>query len=177
MKQLLVISTVFLFLSCMKNDKNIYKVQNDQISDTEIYEVINFIIDSSYSECINTTKYLTEDEEFSRTMNRNLERIKELDTIFSKQDIEFIYKQATKVDQFHLNQKLVLRKTVIPSDSLKLLITDKYNSQIYRDNYQKKYGTNKLVSTALPLFSLDRNTVIISTSCGMGFGSSGNIEI
>ncbi|RZJ99754.1 MAG: hypothetical protein EOO46_22035 [Flavobacterium sp.] len=174
MKQLLCIITFVVFVSCVdKNEKitPISKISDGQISDSEIYEVINFMVDSLNSECPNKTKYLIESQTLEpRLLKRILDQVNELDSIFSKKDVDFIRKQAKSFFEFKLKQEFVKQKIVIPKDSLEVLITDKYNSQIYRDNLEKKYGTYRFIGIAMPLFSLDKSIVIVARDCDIGGG-------
>ena len=173
MKQLLLPIIIVSFLSCVdktRDEKQTVQIQTDKISDYEIYDVVNVMIDSS-SECANHTKYLTEIETLHpRLLKSILDQVSELDSIFSNKDVDFISEQAKAFFEFKLKQEFVKQKVVIPKDSLEILKTDKYNSQIYRDNLEKKYGSFMLPGIALPLFSCDRNTVIVTRDCGIGGG-------
>jgi hypothetical protein len=79
---------------------------------------------------------------------------------------------------FKLKSNLIPGKIIIPLDSIEVL--DKHNREYnqFWDDYHKKYGNGGFRNISLPLFSIDKSTVIIKTgySCG-GLCGNGGIYI
>ncbi|WP_136669320.1 hypothetical protein [Flavobacterium sp. H122] len=179
LKLYILITISFLIFSCKKTEtveKN-KTVENNLIhkkqlvSEKEIYEVINVVLGSLKHDELIKTNYVTEDV----LMKFNFkEKDYKLDTLFSKKDIQFIRKQLIEVDNFRLNQNLLISKVVIPRDTLSKFQNNKSRKHSFWDNYTKKYGNKGFYTMGLPLFSLDKKTVIITSGfhcgglCGVG---------
>lgn len=138
------------------------------VDDATIYELINscMTIDTAYfrkSDIIVGREFLP--------IFSNKEEILQADSIFKKEDVDFIYEQARYGPLFKIDQrKLKQEKAVILPDTCDVFGKD---HKVYWENIHKQYPSFTTVS--MPLFSRDHKTAIISLSyyCGMMCGYSG----
>ena len=181
MKQNLYILTIicFLIISCKKNetveksktDEKKVSIKKKLVSEKEIYEVINVVLGSLNYDELSNSNYVTEDVLMKYNFRENDYK---LDTIFTQKDIQFIRKQFNEVENFRLNQNLLTNKVTIPRDTLAKFQNSKRGKPNFWINYTKKYGNKGFYTIGLPLFSLDRKTVIIISGfhcgglCGVG---------
>ena len=175
MKPLLILLTIIAISSCRQNNpggNRTFQLQSQEISEYEIYGVINTMIDPSNSDCTNHTKYIVGMNwlENTKFLNQLFDLVDDQDSLLTKKDVEFIRFQAKSFFDFELKQEFLKYNIFIPEDSLEILKTDKYNGQIYRENLERKYGTYRLPGISLPLFSIDRNVVIVTRDCFIGGG-------
>lgn len=180
MKKILFLLIPFLILSCKKNE-NIPGVQleNKLVSEKEIYEVLISVLGTTSKDRLMSTNYITEDisMKFIEVEPAFLGE-RSLDTFFTPKDIDFIKKQIKTINNFKLKQELLEGKIVIPSDTLAKFQTNKNGKGTFWDNYTRKYGNNCFYSISLPLFSLDRKTVITISSINCGsLGGGGATEV
>jgi hypothetical protein len=166
-----------MFLSCQQNSKTEKVVINKQIvSDKEIYAFINEIMPYEKSKDISyCNKIVDTDPSLSKTSE---EFIKGIDTIFSKQDLKFIIEQTKYEEDFKLNEKLLKNKIVISGDTLSKFTQGRNEdgrSQFW-DKYHSKFGPGGFCSITLPLFSIDKKTVLVTTGmhCGRLCGEGGS---
>jgi len=86
-----------------------------------------------------------------------------MDTVFSQADLEFIFLQNRQAKNFNINTNLLETSlNPIQKDSL-----DKYITNSRYDNFNEfyeKYGNHGFIIIKLPLFSVDKQIVIISFS-------------
>src|SRR5690606_13345081 len=188
---------IFLTNSCIS--------KSDEKKDTEIetnkkfndetpnlsYELINQVIEENIKS--NKEIYLLlsnrdiitfplsaidEDEEDYLGLNK-------YDSIFSKKDIDYIYKKVTDLRlsrDLDLNQDKILKQNIriIPNNQFnkyieKIMSENKRNS--FWDEFEKQFGIHAYYSVSYPIFSLDKKTAIISfghhrgSLCGDGFSA------
>jgi hypothetical protein len=144
------------------NNQSIHVFLENSLS----YELINYVIkdklqnfQNEYSKC----KYLLDKEPFTILSKEDSLRLLRLETIFSKNDLDTIFKQNIIAKSISLNAQLINSKiTVISSDSLASFMND---STDFWDSYYAKYGRNGFAIIAPPLFSKDRQTAIVKYSC------------
>ena len=140
------------------------------IDDVTIYEFINSFIaaDTMYLKRCNT---IVGRHHLPMFMDKSDSlQISNTDTLFTKRDVDFIFKQARYSQLFKVDQrKLTQKKHVILPEICEVFGDD--HSE-YWDNVHKQYGALCFVS--MPLFSLDRKTALIgisySNSIFNGFG-------
>ncbi|WP_116786885.1 hypothetical protein [Flavobacterium psychrotrophum] len=138
------------------------------IDDAMIYELINSCMatDTSYfkmSDIIIGT-------EFSPIFSSR-EKISKADSIFKKEDVDFIYEQARYGPLFKIDErKLKIKKNIILPELCDVFGEDQKE---YWENIHNQFGSFTTIS--MPLFSRDHKTAIISLSydCGMMCGYSG----
>ncbi len=136
------------------------------VSDSIIYEVVNFIIESEfnnfkadYSKC----KYLMDMEDRPKLWAEDSLKLLQMDTLFNQDDLKFIFKQNNWAENFKINKyQLVNHIEIISRDTLVNLMGN--NPSIFWERYYKKFGKFGTVSIGLPLFSIDKNTVIVTFS-------------
>ncbi len=180
MKKILLILIPFLIFSCKKNENTeSVRIKNELVSDKEIYEVIISVIGPPIKDSLMSTNYITEDISM-KFIEEEPDFLKDgsLDTLFTPKDIEFIKKQIKTINNFKLKQELLEGKIVIPSDTLAKFHTIKNGERTFWDNYRRKYGYKCFYTIGLPLFSLDRKTVITISgfTCG-GLNGGGATEV
>ncbi|EAZ95556.1 hypothetical protein FBBAL38_07640 [Flavobacteria bacterium BAL38] len=174
--KILITFLVFLIISCQDFESTrIVKNQNNEITESEIYEVINFIlIDMKKSDSLENFqgKYIVDKttEPFFITTNQNSK--KKLKKYFTNSDFNFMENQLKKSKNFKLEQSKIIRKTIISKDTLDNLIDN--NSPQMRDefiiNFEKKFGKYYYNEFSLPLFSVDKKTVLIEINSFLGGG-------
>jgi hypothetical protein len=174
--KILITFLVSLIISCQDFESNkIVKNQNNEITESEIYEVINFIlIDMKKSDSLENyqAKYIVDKttEPFFITNNQNSKM--KLKKYFINSDFNFMENQLKESKNFKLEQSKIIRKTIISKDTLDNLIDN--NSPKRRDefiiNFEKKFGKYYYNEFSLPLFSIDKKTVLIEIKSFLGGG-------
>ena len=181
MKQLLYIILVSSFLySCKKHEKpelNTYNKNNtpEQLVDDEtIYEFLNSCTfsDSSKHGC----KTYARKANYFVSSETNLDSLSiiKMDSIFSKKDIEFIFKQEKYTYYFELNEnRIPENKNLVSLDTNKVFNNDWEIRNKYLHELLDENGAICFVS--LPLFSCNRKIAIVNTSiyCGILCGAGG----
>lgn len=169
----LLIFVFFIELSCNKKyetglDKQVIKYVKPKqlVDDQTIYEFLNYNFehkDPAFFDCENIINQEWYPCFF--THEDSLALIK-MDTIFTKADTDFIFRQAEYVQYFNLNQTLLPNKNIIKIDTTKAYNNDREIRGVYYEELYKKHGP--LCTIKMPLFSVDRKTVYISTglTCG-----------
>jgi hypothetical protein len=174
--KILITFLVSLIISCQDFESTkIEKNQNNEITESEIYEVINFIlIDMKKSDSLENYqgKYIVDKttEPFFITNNQNSK--KKLKKYFTNSDFNFMENQLKESKNFKLEQSKIVRKTIISKDTLDNLIDN--NSPQMRDefiiNFEKKFGKYYYDEFSVPLFSIDKKTVLIEIKSFLGGG-------
>lgn len=174
--KILITFFVFLIISCQDFESTkIVKNQNNEITESEIYEVINFIlIDMKKSDSLENYqgKYIVDKttEPFFITNNQNSKM--KLKKYFTNSDFNFMENQLKESKNFKLEQSKIIIKTIISKDTLDNLIDN--NSPKRRDefiiNFEKKFGKYYYNEFSLPLFSIDKKTVLIEIKSFLGGG-------
>ena len=153
---------LIIFYSCSSSKKEHAKSSEESLT----YELINYVIESKlqnfqneYSRC----KYLLDKEPYTVLSAKDSIRLIHLDTLFSKKDLDTIFKQNLAIKDFSINPKFLnVKIEIISSDTL---IHYMDNSDDFWDQYYNKFGRNGFAIVSRPLFSLDRQTAIIKYSC------------
>ena len=93
--------------------------------------------------------------------------------IFSKYDLDFIFKQAKYIPCFRLNPKQLTRKRIEVIDISKAFGKNGSFNHKYEKELHEKYHC--LGFLMMPLFSLDKKTAVINISyiCGPLWGAGG----
>lgn len=180
MKYIIVILLTLAFLSCKQNQQKVsvqidtIKLVPNPIDDSTIYEFINFAANDKNEKHFVLRGDKVLDKPFLDEDGYLIDSLKK-DTIFSKDDIKFLEVQMQSVKNFTINPKLFNGKEIISSDTIKRYATDKERRWTFWEDYRKKYGEAGYCNISLPLFSKDRQKVIISTwySCGGTCGQGG----
>jgi hypothetical protein len=180
MKYIVVILLTLAFLSCKQNQQKVsvqidtIKLVPNPIDDATIYEFINFVANDKNEKHFVLRGDKVLDKPFLDEDGYLIDSLKK-DTIFSKDDIKFLEVQMQSVKNFTINPKLFNGKEIISSDTIKRYATDKERRWTFWEDYRKKYGEAGYCNISLPLFSKDRQKVIICTSysCGGKCGEGG----
>ena len=180
MKYLIFIPLAFAFLSCKQNQPKVFvqtdtiKLVPNPIDDSTIYEFINFVANDKNEKHFILRGDKVLDKPFFEDTNYLIDSLKK-DTIFSKDDIAFLEVQMQSVKNFTINPELFNGKEIISSDTIKRYSTEEARRWTFWEDYRKKYGEAGFCNISLPLFSKDRQRVIINTSysCGGKCGEGG----
>lgn len=174
--KILIAFLVTLIISCQNFESTkIVENQNNEITEKEIYDVINFIlIEMKKNDSLENHqgKYIVDktSEPFFLTINPNSK--KKLKKYFTDSDFNFMENQLKESKNFKLEQNKIIRKTIISKETLDNLIDN--NSPQRRDefiiSYEKKFEKYYYDEFSLPLFSKDKKTVLIEIKSFLGGG-------
>lgn len=176
-KIILVILLISSLTSCKKeyshkNKQTEHELPKQLVDDKTIYEFLNYNFttkDSAFIHCDNIMSY----ELFPYLSQEDSLTILKLDTIFTKADSDFIFKQVKYSNCFKLKENKLTNKKIIELDTTKVFS----NNTEVRGNYWGKIlkQNGPICSIRMPLFSVDKKTVFIKTSynCGMLCGEGG----
>ncbi|GGP01265.1 hypothetical protein GCM10010992_01110 [Cloacibacterium rupense] len=161
MKKLFVFIFLASFLSAFSQEK---------VTEKDIYEVVNFVIKNRKERLQEKgfkIKFLMRSKSDSAVyhylnkIEENFYSIEENpNDFFTNNDIEFINKQIGDNLNFNFQQKLINQLKILSVEEYKKLGTGKE----FWKNYDTKYGKKSFVEMMVPLFSLDKKTVIIEYS-------------
>ena len=163
-----IISIIFPLLGCKKDlsithDAYPEAKQVQLVDDKTIYDFLNSVIvtDSSYK----YSKTIVGSLGFLWLEKSDSLQLLKADTIFSKEDVHFIFKQARMKHFYNINKnELCQGKNVIYLDEKKVFGNGKSE---YWSELHEKHGS--MYTMTMPVFSLDRKTAMISTSHHCGF--------
>lgn len=154
------ILSIFFFLGfccCNQQSSPLKKNKSIVISDSLIYDVINYLINHKEINRDIKSEYLAsyQSPPFIFSLKSDSLLIKKLDNIFSVKDLEFIFSQKKQAESFVIDKRFIKGKKVINRENLD--------------------SVNSYSSISFPLFNLDRSIVIIKTShyCGAFCGHQG----
>lgn len=159
-KKILIITFAILSIALNSQEKN--------ISDVEIYEVINFVIKNGKTKFHKEMSIITEDPNLR---NDNYFDKKLLKQYFNEKDTNHILSQFATSKDFSLSYKYITDLKIIHLD--KLLSYKKLKKGFWAV-FEEKYGDEGFMFIGKPLFSLDKKRVIINYGyycgglCGKG---------
>ena len=163
-----IILILFLIINISCNHKTISEKidENHIVSDKEVYSFLSLILK-------NESKSITEcrNENVIGLINENYE----LKKMLTHKDLIFIKKQIKNDKKFNLNPEYLDGFNVISQKRIKKEFSESKSMCMFWKKFEKNYGTTSLFSISLPIFSLNKKIVIISTellSKG-GFGYNG----
>jgi hypothetical protein len=165
------IHIIFLFsiISCINRSNSKIVRSEKLVPDSLICATINcFINDTTIPELKFSDRFIDKSK-FKVLSEEDSLLILKLDSIFSKEDLNFIFKQNNNSLNFNLKE-FVRNKVLIPYDTI-----SKFNPDDFWNDYHKKFGNKGFCSISLPLFSKDFTTAIIKYSihCGRLNGGGG----
>jgi hypothetical protein len=126
-----------------------------------IYEFLNYNLSSENSLFENCESILNQNPLPIFTERDSLALLK-MNSIFSKDDIQYIFKQSKFSRQFRIEQKYIKNKKVIELDTSIVFGRNKIARETYWDEFNKSYYHNCIIN--LPLFSLDKQSAIVKIS-------------
>jgi hypothetical protein len=132
------------------------------VSDSLICTTLNYFVnDTSINEFKECNRF--SDKDCRKVLfQEDSVAILRLDSIFTKEDFDFIFKQNLNSNNYKQGQCLK-GKILIPGDTLL-----KFYHLEFWDEFKKKYGKGGFCTISLPLFSKDKNIVIIKYSYSRG---------
>ena len=161
MKKLFVFISLASFLSAFSQEK---------VTEKDIYEVVNFVIKNRKERLHEKgfkIKFLMRSKSDSAVyhyLNNKEENFYSIEEnpndFFTNDDIEFINKQIGDNLNFNFQQKLTNQLKILSVEEYKKFGTGKE----FWKNYDAKYGKKSFLEMMVPLFSLDKKTVIIEYS-------------
>nr|MBC7613396.1 hypothetical protein [Pseudopedobacter sp.] len=144
------------------------------VNDSTIFEFVTFLSNDT----IETNFVLRGDKFLDQAQLKYEDLI--IDSIvksnlFLKEDLEFIRIQQKFNESFKLNPKYFDEKDIISKKSFDTYRANPENRWNFWEDYRKRYGVKGYCAIALPLFSKDKETVIIKTyyACGGKCGEGG----
>ncbi|WP_312075846.1 hypothetical protein [Chryseobacterium sp.] len=144
------------------------KAQNKNISEQEIYDVINFILKNGTVKYHKELKLLTEDPNI--TTDQFFDK-KLLQTYFDEKNADFILEQFFASKDFRLSYKYIIDRQIIHIDKMLSYKTVKGGLWSFLADKYKEEG---FMFVGKPLFTLDKKSVIITYGyycgglCGKG---------
>ena len=163
----ILIFIVVIIFSCRQNiNKKLLEEIPILIPEKELFNTIDSIyrIDT-YDNYAMTLGLVGSKTKYLDRLLKNPERI---DSFFSNDDLLFMKKQEARITVFNLKPEYFPGKVIIPVDTLAKFM-DKDRS-VYYKRIKEKYGTSLFNVISIPLFSIDRKTVLIHK---YGFGHGG----
>jgi|GEM_PF-2651316 len=163
MKKLTYLS--FFFFSFL------FYAQVPKVSEEEMYEVINFIIQNG-NKISKNFKIITEDPNIKQDFKHESVYFddKILKQYFNNADIKSIKEQLKTITQFSLNPKYILNLRIIHEDKLSSYSSD---GKYFWTEFEKKHGKGGFLFVGKPIFTMDKKRVIINYGyyCGGLCGS------
>lgn len=141
------------------------------VSDTLVSRTLNYFIKTKLKDTIGG-KYLNKTI-FPVLSKEDSLNILRLTSIFTKADMDYIFKQNTNSRFFEIN-KFVENLQLVSADTLRAFRNTKDIDDFW-SKFHEKYGDGGFVEISVPIFSLNRELIIIRYSyscgglCGSGF--------
>lgn len=169
------------FNSCKNDSRLIEAVAKEEtvqvVDDKMIYEVINSLLAIKRQGEIQENHCITNIKDFfpyDALSKEDSVILKKLDTIFTQQDIDFIYRQAKHKPHFKIKKEFINGYTILLSDTVKVEHESYFEdrSKNLKHDFHKKYG-NGFYTIGKPLFTKNRLYAMISIDncCGGSCGS------
>lgn len=143
--------------------------QKSQISDDEIYTVINYVIQNG-----NAFQYKKDFKIITEDPNVKTDRYfdeKLLSNYFKDKDIIYIMEQFSNSKEFLLNPKYILNLRIV---HIEKLLSYKSEGKSFWTEFNNRYDDKGFMFVGKPLFSLDKKRVVINYGyycgglCGKG---------
>lgn len=181
MKKIVFVIISLILISCKQESiKQHQELKKDLVNEKLSYEVINHILESIPKDERSVSNFLAYDNEQiseQEIKSNDYLGISKMDTLFSKLDVKYIIEQNNERRNFSLNQNFIKSKTIIPNKKLKEFSEQTPNGNNFWGNYSKVYGKTGYYVVSKPLFSLNKEIVIISIGhrCGELCGGGSTI--
>ncbi|QYS86432.1 hypothetical protein JJC03_16270 [Flavobacterium oreochromis] len=154
MRKIILIYFSIISISC--KNKNISEItdKNHIVSDKEIYSFLSSILK-------NQTKSITKcnNDDVLEFVQEN----KELKSMLTEKDLVYIKKQIGNENKFSINSEYLNDYDVIPEGKLKKMFRENRNLNTFWKEFENEYETESFFSISLPIFSLNKEIVIITT--------------
>jgi hypothetical protein len=161
-----IVSFILLFFSGLNSNGQAFDIVD--VTNAEIKVFMNEI-EGIVSKC---GRFLLLDEPRQIVSRRFFEKVSDRDSLFSRQDIDFIMRQITQRSDTVWDVSRIEYATFLSSSEIDAFFANSESEESWKSFY-KKYG-NDFNRLSFPFFSIDRNTAIISvdnycgTLCGVG---------
>jgi hypothetical protein len=170
-KYILILISIFT-LSCSKKSENKEKKAVEKpkmlVDKIIIYEFLNYNFSSENPLFQNCKTILNQNPLPIFTESDSLALLK-MNTIFSKDDIQYIFRQSEFSKHFRIEKKYLKNKKVIELDTAIVFGSNKIARETYWDEFNNTYYHNCIIN--LPLFSMDKQTAIVKigyqSECGI----------
>lgn len=156
---------LFSILSCKQNTKDKPKEVSFLVPESEVFHTVDSIF--------RINEYDHYDMSFGLVgsrmvfLDRFIKNTPLIDSFFTKEDIQFMKSQETASSTFTIKPEYFPYKVIIPLDTFISFMNN--DGEISRKKLRERYGGTFYNTVSLPLFSIDRKTVIIAKS-GMDHG-------
>jgi hypothetical protein len=153
---------LLLFFSC-NNSKEKTLTSTKSISEKDIYLILQMVLkDMKPNEILEGTDYYILNElQKPSFVEDHIFLSKKIDSIFSKEDLRFINEQIAERKTFIVSEDSIKPKKIISKnliDSIKKIAPRKNE---FIEKYRAKFGLNFYTIFSLPVFSKDKQTVLI----------------
>lgn len=174
LEKYLLIFLSILTLSCNEKIDNIDKQAAEKprliVNKNIIYEFLNYNLSSENPLFEHCETILSQNPLPILTERDSLALLK-MNTIFSKDDIQYIFRQSEFSKHFRIEKKYLKNKKVIELDTAIVFGNNKIDRETYWDEFNNTYYHNCVIN--LPLFSIDKQTAIVK----IGYQSESGIYI
>ncbi|NMH26511.1 hypothetical protein [Flavobacterium silvaticum] len=175
LKRVMILSIIFLVISCKNSETKLsskkFKAEY-LVNKKDVSNLINFCMSSKAKIFNNCNRIWDQDPTFYFTKLDSLQIVKE-DSIFTKEDLNFIFKQAATNPNLKINNDVISNNKLVPLNFKKAFNRDKNVRNEYYDQIRRKYG--QVCTLSIPLFSKNMNIAIVKIgySCGALCGEGG----
>jgi hypothetical protein len=172
-KPIVAVCFVYALFSCgCENKKTTEKeleIDNTELPGTEdIYSFLNVVFVTSDTFC---NKLLDRDINQFRFSAADSIKLVRMDSLFSKEDIAYLYRQMEHISSFRFDEKR-LNIDVISGDEVMQLQIKHDRMEDFWTVFRNRYGEHCcIVSASKPLFSLDKSVVIFRREQSCGFNN------
>jgi len=157
-----IIIILLTAISCNNRPNTTIAGYKPMVSDSLICATLNYFVnDTSLSEFKKCNRFAAKDGRKVLYSEDSI-AITRLDSIFTKEDLDFIFRQNLNSNNFKQGQYLK-GKDLISGDTLLKL----YHLEFW-DEFNKRYGKGGFCSISLPIFSKNKDIVIIKYSSSRG---------
>ena len=175
-----LLALILIFVSCQE------KIKKAEFRKKEIHLIDNRIINDFLEYCFKNDSGIVKgckvvlDHDLSQAplSEEELLSVDGLDSIFTKEDIDYIHKQNNIKDDFRLQKQYFKNSIIVSADTISSMIKKSKDkdgrSTLFWEEFYKKYGDG-FCTLSKPLFSKNHQIVIISSGyhCGGLCGGGG----
>jgi len=157
-----IIIILLAVISCKNRPNTNITGYETMVSDSLICATLDYFVnDTSIHEFQECSRFVDRDGRKVLFKEDSIAIIK-LDSIFTKEDLDFIFKQNLNSNSYKHDQCLK-GKTLIPGDTL-----SKFDLFEFWNEFNMRYGKGGFCSISMPIFSKNKDIVIIRYSYSKG---------
>lgn len=163
--------TFIILSSCNKKaEKSVQNLEKPKmlVDKKTVYEFLNYNL-SSENYIFKNCKSVLNRDPLPYFSESDSIAITKMDSIFSRKDIDFIFKQSKFSKYFSIEKEYLKGIEIVELDTIKAFSNDKLIRNAYWYETNNKYFN--LCTTNIPLFSLDKQIAIIKIGCDSQWGT------